>query len=374
MNALLKKYPQLASKLPHVSLGEFPTPVERLERLGRAIGIKHLYIKRDDISGRPFGGNKVRKLEFLLGDALSRGVSSVLTFGGAGSNHALATAIYAQQVGLRSISILINQPNAYYVRHNLLLSHYYGAELHLIPVELTSPLVRPLLYMTKTYQSLRQRLKTGNVPLIIPVGGSSPVGVIGFVSAALELEEQVDNGVMPEPDYIYVAAGTMGTAAGLTLGLKATGLKSKVVSVRVTGEKLVNVTAMLELIGRTNSLLNSLDSSFPKYHLSEEDINIRSEFYGRQYALFTPEGMEAVELVSSKERVKLDGTYTGKAFAAILQDAKSRGLRDRVVLFWNTLNSRGLADVLKGVDYRNLPRGFHWYFEEAVQPLDRGAS
>jgi D-cysteine desulfhydrase len=374
MITLLKKYPKLASMLPYVSLGQFPTPVDRLERLGQAIGVKHLYIKRDDISGRTFGGNKVRKLEFLLGNALRYKARTVLTFGGAGSNHALATAIYAKQVGLRSISILVNQPNAYYVHRNLLLSHYYGAELHLVPTELSSPMTGPLITLTKKYQLLRHNLRNGKQPHVITTGGSSPVGVIGFVNAALELEEQVDNGVIPEPDYVYVAAGTMGTAAGLILGLKDTRLKSKVILVRVTGEKWVNVKAMLRLIHQTNALLSSAAPAFPRYSLSEEEISIRHGFYGQQYALFTQEGMAAVKLVMDKEEIKLDGTYTGKAFATILRDSKDEGLKDKVVLFWNTLNSRDFTPLLKKIDYHSLPKGFHRYFEEDVQPLDKKIS
>lgn len=371
MIALLKRYPRLAATLPYVSLGEFPTPVQRLECLGKAIGVEQLYIKRDDISGRLYGGNKVRKLEFLLGDALSRNYKGVLTFGGVGSNHALATAIYARQLGLKCISVLVNQPNACSVRRNILLSHHYGAELHLVPTKLDSPLTMPLVRATKTARVLRQRLSDGHPPLVIPAGGSSPTGVIGFVNAALELEEQVKKGGIPEPDYIYVAAGTMGTAAGLTLGLRATGLKTRVVSIRVTGRDFVNAPAMLALLDRTNALLSAKDSGFPRYDFSAGDIGIRDEFYGRQYALYTPEGMAAVALIGEKEGIKLDGTYTGKALAAIIRDAPEQGLRGKVVLFWNTLNSRDFSDVLGGMDYRDLPRGFRRYFEEDVQPLDR---
>lgn len=145
-------FPLLRDKVPYVSLGEFPTPVEKLDRLGEDIGLDHLYIKRDDLSGKVYGGNKIRKLEFLLGHALRTEVKEVLTFGFAGSNHAVATAIYAQQVGLKSISMLMPQPNAYYLRRNLLMSHYCSAELH-------QHRNVPFVAIGTIYQLLRHKLK-----------------------------------------------------------------------------------------------------------------------------------------------------------------------------------------------------------------------
>ena len=127
MIPLFEHYPLLKDRLPYVSLGEYPTPVEKLERAGRNIGIDQLYVKRDDLSGEIYGGNKVRKLEFILGHALRVRARGVFAFGFAGSNHAVSMAVYAKQVGLKSISMLMPQPNAHYVRRNLLLSHHCGA-------------------------------------------------------------------------------------------------------------------------------------------------------------------------------------------------------------------------------------------------------
>jgi D-cysteine desulfhydrase len=185
---LFKTYPQLEARLPYISLGEFPTPVQKLERLGAELGISQLYMKRDDLSGKVYGGNKPRKLEFILGKALRSGAREVIAFGGAGSNHALATAIYSQQLGVKSISILALQPNAHYVRRNLLMSYKCGAELHLCGAELHSPIFMPLVYLATTYQLLMHKLRTGHLPQIIPPGGSSPLGAIGFVNAAFELK------------------------------------------------------------------------------------------------------------------------------------------------------------------------------------------
>ncbi|MDD5094377.1 MAG: pyridoxal-phosphate dependent enzyme [Dehalococcoidia bacterium] len=368
MIPLLEQHPALINTLPHIALGEFPTPVQKLDKLGHQIGLDHLYIKRDDLSGKTYGGNKVRKLEFLLGDALHSGAKEVLTFGAAGSNHALATAVYAQQLGLRSISMLRPQPNAHSVRRNLLMSYHCGADLHLC-----SPILcdTPLAVLSASYQRLRHRLRSGQFPRVIPMGGSSPLGVLGFVNAALEFKDQVARGEIPEPDYIYVASGSMGTAAGLILGLKAANSKTRVIAVRVTGEKFVNKTGMIELIRKTNSLLCSLASSFPSMDFTEDDVEIRHDFFGESYALYTAEGMQASDRIERAEGIKLEGTYTAKALAALLDNAERQALQNKVVLFWNTYNSRDFSDAIAGIDYHQLPRCFHRYFEEEVQPLDR---
>ena len=371
MIPLFEQYPLLRERLPYIPLGEFPTPVQKLERLGAELDISQLYIKRDDLSGKLYGGNKPRKLEFILGNALRSGASETIAFGGAGSNLALATAIYARQVGLKSISMLIPQPNAQYVRRNLLMSHYCGAELHSCGAELESVRNMPLVCLATLYQLLRCRLKNRRFPHLIPPGGSSPLGVTGFINAAFELRKQITNGEMPEPDYIYVACGTMGTAAGLILGLKVAKLNSRVISVRVTSEKFINARGMIKLINKTASLLHSRDASFPRFEFSTTDVDIRHDYFGKRYALFTNEGMEAVSLMRECEGIKLDGTYTGKTLAALIDDAKSGSLRGRAVLFWNTLNSRDFSDVISSIDYHSLPHNFHRYFVEEVQPLYR---
>ena len=122
MVEIFKYYPKLEANLRYISLGEFPTPIKKLPTLGKELGINNLYLKQDNLSGKSYGGNKVRKLEFILGDILCAGKKEILTFGAAGSNHALATAVYAQRLGLKCISILLPQPITSYTRRNLLMS------------------------------------------------------------------------------------------------------------------------------------------------------------------------------------------------------------------------------------------------------------
>ncbi len=360
---LFRAHPLLGKKLPRVALGQFPTPVQRLDRLGKDVGASHLFIKRDDISGRLYGGNKVRKLEFLMGEALRRGAKEVLTFGCAGSNHCLATSIYARQLGLGSISILLPQPNASCVRDNLLANYSHGAELHLCRS-------MPVVALGTMRQLVQHRLKEGRWPMVIPPGGSSVLGVVGFVAAAFELKDQVLRGEVPEPDYIYVAAGTMGTAGGLLLGLRAAGLKSHVVGIAVGDRRFVNAKKMLGLTRKTNSVLCSLDHSFPRWAFTQSAIEIRHEFVGPGYAHFTEEGMSALSRTQHLEGIRLEGTYTGKTLAGLVHDVTEEG-RNGTILFWNTFNSRNLAEAAADLDYRDLPSCFHRYFEEEVQPLDR---
>ena len=369
--ALFKQYPELGKKLPYIPLCDLPTPVQRMDKAGEALDLQNLYIKRDDLSGQLYGGNKPRKLEFLLGKALQSGVRKVVTFGGAGSNHALATALYAQKAGLKSISMLFDQPNAHYVRKNLLMSYYAGAELHLCRADLESSSAVSRMKMSTLGPIIKHGIINGRFPMQIPAGGSSPPGIVGFVNAAFELKEQIENDEMPVPERIYVAAGTMGTSAGLMLGLRAAGINCKVVAVRVVDEKFANIDGMVSLVEQTNSLLHSLDPSFPAYTFTGRDVEIRQGFYGRQYAMFTPEALESIAFLKEKENIELEGTYTGKTFAALMDDAKHVHLKGTTTLFWNTSSSRDLSSAISDIDYHKLPRCFHRYFEEDVQPLDR---
>jgi D-cysteine desulfhydrase len=362
--ALFRYYPRLEDGLPYVSLGLFPTLVEKLDRVGNAIGLPGLYAKRDDLSGSPYGGNKVRKLEFLLGGALRAKAREVITFGFAGSNHALATAVYAKQLGLASTSMLLPQVNSQYLRRNLLASHHFGAELHLYRN-------RAALSFALLCKLLRGKMKRGAFARIIPAGGSCPLGVVGYVNAVLELKEQILAGEMPEPDRVYVPMGSMGTSVGLALGLKVAGLKSQVIAVRVIGEQFANAAKAALLFDQTARFLNKLDPAFRRLSLSEDALIVRGDCIGEGYAHFTRQGVEAAELMKKEAGIILNGTYSAKAFSALVLDAQSQALRGKTVLFWNTYNSRDLSGITAAIDYHDLPGEFHRYFQEDVQSLDK---
>ena len=361
---IFREFPRLREELPHTSLGVFPTPVVHCRTLGRHLQVDALYLKRDDITGPIYGGNKVRKLEFLLGKALRVGAREVMTFGFTGSNHALATAIYAREVGLRSISMFMPQPNSESLRRNLLLGHHFGAELHEYPN-------KQALSLATAYQVCRHALKTGRKPMLIPPGGSSPLGIMGIVNAAFELRDQIRDGVLPEPGYIYVAVGSMGTAVGLTIGLRAAGLRCNVVPVRVIHPHLANASRMRKLAHDTLEFLRGCDPSFPTCDGMEYEFTLREDFFREQYALYTQAGMDAIRLLQETEGVTLDGTYSGKAMAAMVSDAKDGMLSERPILFWDTYNSRPVWNTVDLPDYHQLPQCLHRHFEDPVQPLDR---
>jgi D-cysteine desulfhydrase len=224
MNAypLFVRFPALGRALRRAPLGNFPTPVERARSLGEAIGVP-LYIKRDDRSAEPYGGGKARKLELLLGQALADKHPEVITFGAVGSHHALATAIYARRLGLRTTLLFLPEPPSPDVRTILFGCAKQGAHMELVG----------------TLRAAERRAAAlveaaSDKPLILPAGGSSPLGNVGFVNAAFELSEQIDEGAMPQPHDVYMALGTMGSAVGLAIGFKALGLPVRVVAVRAS--------------------------------------------------------------------------------------------------------------------------------------------
>ncbi|KKQ33331.1 MAG: 1-aminocyclopropane-1-carboxylate deaminase [candidate division TM6 bacterium GW2011_GWF2_37_49] len=370
---LFKKFPELFIQLPHQILGSFPTPVKRLEKLEKLIGFKNIYIKQDSLSGtksddeaaQVFGGNKVRKLEFLLADALNADVETVVTVGAAGSNHALATAIYSQMLDLGCIIMLTPQENTSYVRRNLLMDLYYNPDIKAY----ASDAQRTVGIFNTSCEYILDDKKS---PYFIPMGGSNEIGAIGFVNAAFELKEQIEKGELPEPDLIYVTAGSCGTAAGLILGVKAAGLKGKVVAVKISGTRESKSKAISEIISKTNQYLNKLHSSFPIFEITENDYRIIDDFAGEKYAKITVEAASAIKLLKLSEKIQLDGTYTGKTFAAMLADLKKPETKDKNVLFWNTYCAGDFEDITKNMNYLELPKLLQGYFNVPVQDLDQG--
>ena len=326
--------------LPHVAIGDFPTPLVELERLARTIDpertLASLHLKHDGASSALYGGNKVRKLELVLGEAIRRGAREVLTFGFAGSNHAAATAVHAQAHGLRSISMLLPQANAEYVATNLLVSTGADAEIHAyrsVP-ELTAGVVA---------QMTRHRLSAGRWPFVIAPGGSSPLGTVGFVAAAFELLEQLERAALAAPDAVYVPLGSGGTAAGLALGFAAANVATRVVAVRVTEVKHASRRKVESLWNDTAKLLRALDPSFPLSRFDEQRLDLREGFFGAGYAISTPESFDAIARAVEFEGLHLDVAYTGKTLACLIADVRAGALASKHVVFWNTYNAADLS-------------------------------
>jgi 1-aminocyclopropane-1-carboxylate deaminase/D-cysteine desulfhydrase-like pyridoxal-dependent ACC family enzyme len=352
MLALFEVYPLLKENFPYVSLGEFPTPVEKLERLGQVINIPRLHVKREDLSGKLYGGNKIRALEFLLGEAIHKGYQEVFAFGFPASCAALAQAIYAPEIGLKNISFLAPQVKSQQGRKHLLIYQSIGAN------------IRPALPMLLPYL-IQYRIRHGRFPKFIEA--STPVGMIGYVSAGLELKKQIEEQLLPEPDLIYMNLATMGTAVGLMLGLKAARLTSKVVAVtrggKILGRKIATFDKALKLFHETNKLLRSADPSFPDVEISDKDFMIRSGYEHGNKTLLNAAGAQAMQRVKELENLQLDEMFTANSCAALIADGEAGHLRDKTVLWWNSYSSRDFSSVIASADYRQLPKYFHRYFE-----------
>lgn len=357
MRPLLEDYAGLRRNLPHITFATLPTPIDYPDKFAQELGISRLYVKRDDLTSPHYGGNKVRKLEFLLARAQADGARTVITFGGAGSNHALATALYARELGLRAVSILMPQPATDAVRRNLLMGHKVGAELHLC--EDRDTVRRALAEVLRA-----RRAEDGAEPMVIPLGGSSAVGTLGFVNAALELCAQLRTDGRPEPERIYVAAGTLGTSIGLALGLAVAGSDTQVVAIRVTEPDIASEECAQALFAETAALLHGLDSGFPQVVFRPSHFTLRHDFFGTGYGVYTPADQDAIRQMREGAGITLEGVYTGKAMAALIADARNGVLRRGPAMFWDTYNSRDFSDQAALVDYRKLPEAFHPYFAE----------
>ena len=329
MSVLPERFPRLRS-LPHVSLGTFPTPLVRSGHLTDALG-GEVWIKHDDRTGVRYGGNKVRKLERLLADALERGCDTIITTGAAGSHHVLATATYARPLGLEVHGVMVAQKKTPHVEATLRATIAAGAEIHPVPVHVAvAPAIAALV--------LRMRAR-GRKPYVIGPGGSEVAGVIGYVEAGLELATQLLEHKAAEPDAIYVALGSGGTLAGLALGIAAAGVMTPIVGVRVTPKGMVRRAWLSSLVHGASERLRSFDDRFPDVaEIAMANFTIDDSEIGKGYGVPTPSGREAGRLAHDVGGLELDPTYTEKAFASLV--AAARGpRRGRRLLFVHTLSS-----------------------------------
>jgi D-cysteine desulfhydrase len=348
---IFKHFPELEDKIPWRSFASLPTPVERMEKLQQTLSYDSIWIKRDDLSGDKYGGNKVRKLEFVLADVLNKGKKQIMTFGGIGSNHALATAIYANELGLGTILVLVDQPLTEHVQEQLLRFDYFNANLSYAKNT-------PGAVMKGLWHLITKR------PYFLWVGGSSPLGVLGFVNAGFELAQQVEQGLFPKPEHVFIAHGSMGTGAGLKMGFALAGLDLDLVCVRVTNQSMTDEKKTANLCNKSIDLLRSASSDIPDLKFKPGDIHIDHDFSGPCYGSVTDEGLEAVRIARETAGIKLETTYTGKAFACMI-DYVRKGKVSGPVLFWNTYNSVDLRHIVKEHhDYERLPKSFHKFFRE----------
>ena len=347
---LQAKYPLLGKKLPRMHLATLPTPVHEL-RLDPGSGKRSVSIKYDNLTGSIYGGNKVRKLEYIFPRALAKGCKRIATFGAAGSNHALATALYARQAGFECTCFLSHQEKTALVAATLNTQ-----------VQNRTDLVRYGGAYKSRIRTLRQHL-WGKDAWVIPMGGSSWLGTIGFVAAALELAAQIENKEIPLPDKLYVGSGTMGTAVGLALGLAIAGLNTEVHAVRVSDTTIANEKTMQSLLNKTASMMRRLDLSVPKDIAALTNLRMRHGFFGPGYAHTTAATDDAIAVAKSQLDIKLESTYTGKTMAALLADMREPGAGELNFLYWHTYNSVPLdVPTDHPLDEKALPAEFMRYF------------
>jgi D-cysteine desulfhydrase len=313
--------PVLQKNIPWQPLADLPTPLERLAFADNA------WIKRDDITHAEYGGNKIRKLEFIVADAQARGARKIVTFGATGTNHGVATAMMCQRSGLECEVLLFNQPDSPTVQLNQALMRHYGASL-VYCGGLATTVMRYYLHPG--------RFARGHYFLF--AGGSSVAGTLGFVNAAFELKQQILQGVMPMPSVIICPVGSSATLAGLTLGCQWADLPVRVIGVRVAPSHLgpfpaCTTGSVSQLMQATRRFL--MKAGTPALPLPQVPL-LLNDYYGSGYGEKTAAG-EAAKARFAQHGVTLEQTYSAKAAACFMDFL---GNTPGPVVFWQTFNSR----------------------------------
>lgn len=299
----LQAYPE------KVALAHLPTEVHPLPRLSQHLGVE-VWIKRDDTTGLALGGNKARKLEYLVQDALLCGADTLITAGGPQSNHARMTAAAAAAKGLSCHLVLAGKE--FPLQGNLLLDKMFGATLHCLEKGADRE-----AYMEELASTLR---RSGKSPYSIGIGGSNALGSLGYVDAMGELCGQVGKDFF---SHIYVPVGSGGTLAGLLLGKKRESMTATLKGIAVAKEDY------------RAAILRIAKEALREYQLTlkEEDIHLDMSWIGEGYGIPSAKGLEAISLLAHLEGILLDPVYTGKAMAALLADSH---LKHHRILFWHT--------------------------------------
>lgn len=332
------------SRFARLTFAHLPTPLEFLPRLTEELGGPKIYVKRDDCTGLGFGGNKTRKLEFLMADALAKGADTVVTPGAVQSNHCRQTAAAAAKLGLRAILVFerhfADADEAYRRSGNVLLDKIFGAEITEVDAGTD---------MNAALEEVGAKVRAdGGTPYLIPVGGSNAIGALGYVNCALELVTQA-NDMGLKIDHILHATGSSGTQAGLVTGLQAmnAGIPVLGIGVVTSGEK--HERHVFKLAQETAALLGAPDA------VRAEDIVVNGDYVGAAYGVPTPEMQEAVTLAARLEGLLFDPVYSGKALAGMI-DLIRKGTysRDETLVFLHTGGAPGLFGYQSTFEHSNL--------------------
>lgn len=306
---------------PRIRLAALPTPLQFAANLTRELGGPRVYLKRDDLTGLAFGGNKTRKLEYLVADAQTLGATHLITTGGAQSNHVRQTAAAARVAGMRC-TLVLNATGEPPIQGNLLVDHLLGADVQFVATG-----DERNARMEEIAADLRDQ---GATPYIIPGGGSNGVGALGYVAAMLELNHQLwQEGVQPRR--MYFAAGGGGTHGGIALGGALYGADYELVGVLVEGENAPGVERAWNVIAAAADRLGIANP------VRKADVVCDDSQVGAGYGIPTEACLAAIELLARTEGVLLDPVYTGKAFAGMLADIRAGRFRsDDTLIFLHT--------------------------------------
>lgn len=301
-------------------LATLPTPWTVATRLRDALGgtsrCPKILIKRDDLTGLALGGNKARKLEFLIGDAIDRHATVVITTGAVQSNHARMTAAAACAAGLRVELVLASDDQQPAVQGNLLLDRLFGATIHYVPLP-ADPMLATSDQEAAKVAEVETRLRaSGERPYLIPVGGSSPVGVLGYLSGSAEIVAELRE-QQETPTRLYYASGSRGTQAGLTLGAKWCDAPYQVYGVAVSGGESWKRERALRIANEA-----AVIAGIPT-RITDDELITDQEHVGAGYGIPTPQCIEAIHLLARHEGVLLDPVYTAKAMACLISHVRA---------------------------------------------------
>ncbi len=316
---------------PRFPLALLPTPLLEAPRLSKALGGPRIFVKRDDLTGFGFGGNKVRGLEYYIADALAQNAEVIVTGAGPQSNHIRATSAAARVAGLDVVAVM-HDSRPTDAQGNLLLDELLGIQLRF-----TNDSNRALVD-TEIENVADELRRAGRRPYVIPRGGASALGALGYLEAVREINSQVEAlSVRPPPTWLVLATGSCGTQAGLIAGGKTYGAAYRILGVTVSRP----VAECVERITRISREAAKLAGR--EIEVGPEEALVRDGFIGPGYGIPTPEGVEAIRLVAHTEGIFFDPTYTGKAMAGLMAEIKSGRIgKDETMVFLHTGGEPGL--------------------------------
>ena len=304
-------------------LGFFPTPIEELKNLSKNFPDYQIFTKRDDHTGLATGGNKTRKLEYLLQDAIDQSSDTIITAGAQQSNHCRQTAAAAAKAGMQCHLVLGgDKPEEF--TGNLLLSKLLGAELHFMGEHRKGEDIQ---------QIADELTKAGNSPYIIPYGGSNSIGAMGYVRAIEELQEQLSE-LKLSFDYIYFASSSGGTHAGMIMGKERHNLESKIIGIQIDKDEINGLSL-------DENILKIMAESQQKLNISRafnlDEIHLLEDYEKPGYGVLTDHEADAINLLAKTEGILLDPVYTGRAFYGMIDQLRNHKIeKGSKVLFWHT--------------------------------------